>query len=120
MNRDHAHIYRAHRHSLCLSAPAYRAAVIVMDQAKLANLRRREDSTFSANTARSAQLHARAGRHMPGGVPMAWMKGLYRTPPIFVSHGEGATFFDHANAAARQLAPLPLDTIAHLPQMRAT
>ena len=31
---------------------------------------------------------------MPGGVPMAWMKGLYRTPPIFVSHGEGATFFD--------------------------
>jgi glutamate-1-semialdehyde aminotransferase len=66
----------------------------MMDRAKLADLRRREDAKFSANTVRSAQLHARAARHMPGGVPMAWMKGLYRTPPIFVSRGEGATFFD--------------------------
>jgi glutamate-1-semialdehyde 2,1-aminomutase len=66
----------------------------LIDRANLADLRRREESVFSANTARSAQLQARAARHMPGGVPMAWMKGLYRTPPIFVSHGEGATFFD--------------------------
>jgi glutamate-1-semialdehyde aminotransferase len=31
---------------------------------------------------------------MPGGVPMAWMKGLYRTPPLYVTHGQGARFFD--------------------------
>ena len=31
---------------------------------------------------------------MPGGVPMAWMKGLYRTPPLYVARGEGASFLD--------------------------
>jgi glutamate-1-semialdehyde aminotransferase len=25
---------------------------------------------------------------------MAWMKGLYRTPPLYVTHGQGARFFD--------------------------
>jgi len=66
----------------------------VIDRKKLADLRRREDVVFKSRTQRSAELHARASRHMPGGVPMGWMKGLYRTPPIYVSHGEGATFFD--------------------------
>ena len=31
---------------------------------------------------------------MPNGVPMAWMAGYYRTPPLWVSHGRGATFTD--------------------------
>jgi glutamate-1-semialdehyde 2,1-aminomutase len=31
---------------------------------------------------------------MPSGVPMAWMAGFYRTPPPWVSHGQGATFTD--------------------------
>jgi glutamate-1-semialdehyde aminotransferase len=57
-------------------------------------LRQREDATFAARTKRSAERTARARAHMPGGVPMAWMKGLYRTPPLYVTHGEGARFFD--------------------------
>jgi glutamate-1-semialdehyde 2,1-aminomutase len=31
---------------------------------------------------------------MPSGVPMAWMAGFYRTPPPWVSRGQGATFTD--------------------------
>jgi len=31
---------------------------------------------------------------MPHGVPMSWMAGLYRTPPIFIQHGSGASFTD--------------------------
>lgn len=31
---------------------------------------------------------------MPNGVPMSWMSGLYRFPPIYVTHGDGATFTD--------------------------
>lgn len=39
-------------------------------------------------------LRERASRHLPNGVPMTWMAGLYRFPPIYVTHGEGASFFD--------------------------
>ena len=31
---------------------------------------------------------------MPSGVPMAWMAGFYRTPPLWAAHGQGATFTD--------------------------
>ena len=31
---------------------------------------------------------------MPNGVPMAWMAGLFRTPPVWASHGQGARFID--------------------------
>jgi glutamate-1-semialdehyde 2,1-aminomutase len=66
----------------------------VIDRRKLDALRAREDARFAERTPRSAALARRAGKHLPGGVPMAWMKGLFRTPPIYVTHGEGARFFD--------------------------
>jgi glutamate-1-semialdehyde 2,1-aminomutase len=31
---------------------------------------------------------------MPAGVPTSWMAGLYRTPPLWVSHGSGPRFTD--------------------------
>jgi glutamate-1-semialdehyde 2,1-aminomutase len=31
---------------------------------------------------------------MPGGVPMSWMTGLYRFPPIFAAGGYRSSFFD--------------------------
>ncbi len=31
---------------------------------------------------------------MPMGVPMSWMSGLYRTPPIYIAGGNGAFFND--------------------------
>ncbi len=66
----------------------------VIDRAKLSALRRREEARFAERTEGSAALLARARRHMPSGVPMAWMAGLNRFPPLFVTHGEGARFFD--------------------------
>lgn len=65
-----------------------------IDRERLRRLRQQEDETFAGRTKGSARLVARARAHMPGGVPMAWMKGLYRTPPLYVTHGEGARFFD--------------------------
>ena len=65
-----------------------------IDREALQRLRQSEDATFAARTKGSAELTARARAHMPGGVPMAWMKGLNRTPPLYISHGEGARFFD--------------------------
>ncbi len=31
---------------------------------------------------------------MPLGVPMPWMAGLWRTPPIYIASGAGAYFTD--------------------------
>lgn len=64
------------------------------DPARLTDLRAREEDTFAARTAGSRALLARAGRFMPAGVPMAWMAGLYRHTPLFVTEGEGAHFED--------------------------
>jgi glutamate-1-semialdehyde 2,1-aminomutase len=74
-----------------MSTPAQAAGV---DRRRLAALRATEDAEFARRTPRSATLHARALAHMPNGVPMAWMRGLYRTRPIYVDHGRGATFVD--------------------------
>ena len=65
-----------------------------LDRSKLAALRACEEDAFAARTPGSAALAARAAGHLPGGVPMAWMKGLYRTPPLFIDRGEGASFSD--------------------------
>lgn len=64
------------------------------DIAALKQLRTAEDAEFSRRTQGSAALARRAERHMPGGVPMAWMKGIYRTPILYISRGSGAEFFD--------------------------
>lgn len=65
-----------------------------IDRRRLSALRAAEDASFVRRTPRSAGLHERALAHLPNGVPMAWMRGLYRTAPIFIERGRGATFTD--------------------------
>jgi glutamate-1-semialdehyde 2,1-aminomutase len=64
------------------------------NQARMQALRVREDATFQSRIPRSLELIARARRSMPDGVPLAWMAGLYRHPPVFVDEGLGARFRD--------------------------
>lgn len=54
----------------------------------------RELTTFSQRTPRSAQWLADADRRMPGGVPMAWMRSLYRHAPVVAVRGSGSRFED--------------------------
>jgi glutamate-1-semialdehyde 2,1-aminomutase len=63
-------------------------------QARLSGIRQREDDAFRASVPRSLALGATARERMPNGVPMAWMAGLFRTPPVWASHGQGARFTD--------------------------
>lgn len=64
------------------------------DRARLARLRARELERFAARTPGSRALLERARASMPSGVPMAWMAGLYRHPPLFAVRGAGAYFED--------------------------
>ena len=64
------------------------------DPDRLHAVRTREDAMFRSRIPRSLELAARARRSMPNGVPMAWMAGLYRHPPLFVVEGSGALFRD--------------------------
>ncbi len=66
----------------------------MIDRRRLAALRTDEDRVFERRTTRSRSLRNEAMAHLPMGVPMAWMSGLYRTPPIYVACGEGASFTD--------------------------
>ncbi len=68
--------------------------MVPLSPARLAALRAREDASFRDRTPNSAALHVRALAHLPNGVPMAWMAGLYRTPPIYCESGSGARFRD--------------------------
>jgi glutamate-1-semialdehyde 2,1-aminomutase len=63
-------------------------------RARLTGMRQREDDAFRAKVPRSLALGATARERMPNGVPMAWMAGLFRTPPVWASHGAGARFTD--------------------------
>jgi glutamate-1-semialdehyde 2,1-aminomutase len=65
-----------------------------LDRDRLAQIRAREQATFAQRTQRSAELTARARRHMPDGVPMAWMAGLYDHRPLYVADGQGCRFTD--------------------------
>ena len=66
----------------------------MIDRGRLAELRIAEDREFVRRTARSGSLRKQAATHMPLGVPMSWMSGLYRTPPIYIDGGAGAFFTD--------------------------
>ena len=61
---------------------------------RLAALRAAEDRDFERRTAHSRVLRERACAHLPAGVPMSWMAGLYRTSPIYIEAGRGASFTD--------------------------
>jgi glutamate-1-semialdehyde 2,1-aminomutase len=54
----------------------------------------RELKAFGERTPRSARWLADAERVMPGGVPMAWMRSLYRHAPVVAVRGSGPRFED--------------------------
>lgn len=54
----------------------------------------RELGTFRERTPLSARWLADAERVMPGGVPMAWMRSLYRHAPVVAVRGSGSRFED--------------------------
>ena len=70
------------------------SAAAGIDRHRLALLRAAEDADFAQRTQHSARLHERALRHLPNGVPMTWMRSIFRNAPIFVDGGSGATFTD--------------------------
>jgi glutamate-1-semialdehyde 2,1-aminomutase len=65
-----------------------------IDRDRLAAVHAREQAAFERRTRRSAELTTRAKNHLPDGVPMAWMAGLYDHRPIYVAHGDGCRFTD--------------------------
>jgi glutamate-1-semialdehyde 2,1-aminomutase len=54
----------------------------------------RELETFRERTPLSARWLADAEGVMPGGVPMAWMRSLYRHAPVVAVRGSGSRFED--------------------------
>ncbi len=56
-----------------------------------------EIEQFQARIPKSRAQLASGSRHMPHGVPMTWMAGLYRHAALFVERGEGAYFWDADN-----------------------
>ena len=71
-----------------------RSAMKSINPLQLTRIGSREAERFAARTPKSALMQERAAAHMPNGVPMAWMAGLYRTPPIYCDSGSGARFTD--------------------------
>jgi glutamate-1-semialdehyde 2,1-aminomutase len=69
-------------------------AASTIDRKRLAAVRAREQEAFDGRTERSAELAQRARHHLPDGVPMAWMAGLYDHRPLYVAHGDGCRFTD--------------------------
>jgi glutamate-1-semialdehyde 2,1-aminomutase len=65
-----------------------------IDRQAIAALLAEEDAAFRARTPKSQAWIERGRRSMPSGVPVAWMAGLQRTPPIVAAGGEGAWFSD--------------------------
>ena len=61
---------------------------------RVAQLALVEDARFVAERPESMARRARAEATMPRGVPMTWMDELYDHPPVWVSHGSGARFWD--------------------------
>jgi glutamate-1-semialdehyde 2,1-aminomutase len=53
-----------------------------------------ENERFVTERPQSAARLEQAQRTMPRGVPMSWMDDLYEHPPVWVTHGEGAYFWD--------------------------
>ena len=65
-----------------------------IDRQRLAALHAAENAGFARRTQHSARLHERALQHLPNGVPMTWMRSIFRNAPIFVDGGSGASFTD--------------------------
>ncbi len=65
-----------------------------IDRAALAGLNHREMAHFRERTPKSRAWLERARHSMPNGVPVAWMAGLFRHPPVVAVGGEGPAFRD--------------------------
>ena len=65
-----------------------------LDRDRLLQLKNEEDARFVAARPRTMELLSRAERVMPNGVPMAWLRGSYHHPPMFVAEGKGSRFTD--------------------------
>jgi glutamate-1-semialdehyde 2,1-aminomutase len=72
------------------------ASTVMTEQQRqhLQGIWQREEAVFRSRIPKSVGLGSKARQVMPSGVPMAWMAGFYRTPPPWVSRGQGATFTD--------------------------
>lgn len=70
------------------------AGLTEQQRERLRIIREREDAAFRARVPASLALGSRARESMPAGVPMPWMAGYYRTPPLWVAGGSGPRFTD--------------------------
>jgi glutamate-1-semialdehyde 2,1-aminomutase len=68
--------------------------VTAVDRLRLASLMEREEQRFARAHPRSRELHERARRALPGGVPMHWMTKWASPFPVFVESARGAHFRD--------------------------
>jgi glutamate-1-semialdehyde 2,1-aminomutase len=69
-------------------------AVTGVRRRQVEDLLTRENERFVAERPRSTAQLKRGGATMPRGVPMSWMEDLYEHPPVWVTHGSGAYFWD--------------------------
>ena len=67
---------------------------MTIDEARIAELRQREDARFVAERPKSARLISESRTCMPDGVPMAWMTSLYAHAPFFIKEAKGAYITD--------------------------
>lgn len=60
----------------------------------IAALQHQEAERFLSHRPLSRALHAQAVAHLPGGVPMHWMKDWGTPVPLFIDHARGITLTD--------------------------
>ena len=66
----------------------------MVDPARVAALKEREDAVFVAMRPRSQALWASARSVMPNGVPMSWLRTSYDHPPLFIESAAGSRLRD--------------------------
>jgi glutamate-1-semialdehyde 2,1-aminomutase len=65
-----------------------------VDAGRVEQLGAVENERFDGERPISRARLERARRTMPRGVPSSWMDDLYEHPPVWITHGEGARFWD--------------------------
>ena len=75
-----------------MTTTAQTALTAGVDPARVAALHADAVRTFEGQRPRSRELHERAARSMPGGVPMSWMVKWPGPWPTFVERAQGAHF----------------------------
>ena len=77
-----------------MQAHGYDRAVSGVASQRVQRLLTLENERFVAERPRSTAQLERGRSSMPRGVPMSWMEELYEHPPVWVTHGNGASFWD--------------------------